>query len=98
MMSVPSQQGTQCRRITSPSSHRVVPCKERSSRDISRAEEVPTDEGRRARFEALYADLMPRVLGYALRRTDAEEARDVVSETFTVAWRRFDESTLPRLS
>jgi RNA polymerase sigma factor (sigma-70 family) len=38
----------------------------------------------------MYADLMPRVLGYALRRTDAEEARDVVSETFTVAWRRFD--------
>lgn len=34
---------------------------------------------------------MPRVLGYALRRTDAEEARDVVSETFTVAWRRFDD-------
>jgi RNA polymerase sigma-70 factor, ECF subfamily len=34
---------------------------------------------------------MPRVLGYALRRTDREEARDVVSETFTVAWRRFDD-------
>jgi RNA polymerase sigma-70 factor, ECF subfamily len=34
---------------------------------------------------------MPRVLGYALRRTDTEEARDVVSETFTVAWRRFDD-------
>jgi RNA polymerase sigma factor (sigma-70 family) len=34
---------------------------------------------------------MPRVLGYALRRTDAEEARDVVSETFTVAWQRFDD-------
>ncbi len=33
---------------------------------------------------------MPRVLGYALRRTDAEEARDAVSETFTVAWRRLD--------
>jgi RNA polymerase sigma-70 factor (ECF subfamily) len=34
---------------------------------------------------------MPRVLGYALRRADAEEARDVVSETFTVAWRKFDD-------
>lgn len=33
---------------------------------------------------------MPRVLGYALRRTGAEEARDVVAETFTVAWRRLD--------
>lgn len=45
---------------------------------------------------------MPRVLGYALRRTDAEGARDVVSETFTVAWRRFDDvpegdATLPWL-
>jgi RNA polymerase sigma-70 factor (ECF subfamily) len=39
----------------------------------------------------MYAELMPRVLGYALRRTDAEEARDVVAETFTVAWRKFDE-------
>jgi len=39
----------------------------------------------------MYAELMPRVLGYALRRADAEEARDVVSETFTVAWRRFDD-------
>ena len=34
---------------------------------------------------------MPRVLGYALRRTNAEEARDVVSETFTVAWRKFED-------
>ncbi len=34
---------------------------------------------------------MPRVLGYALRRADAEEARDVVAETFTVAWRRLDQ-------
>jgi RNA polymerase sigma-70 factor (ECF subfamily) len=33
---------------------------------------------------------MPRVLGYALRRTDPEEARDVVAETFTIAWRRLD--------
>jgi RNA polymerase sigma-70 factor, ECF subfamily len=31
------------------------------------------------------------VLGYALRRTDPEEARDVVAETFTVAWRRLEE-------
>jgi RNA polymerase sigma-70 factor (ECF subfamily) len=34
---------------------------------------------------------MPHVMGYALRRTDAEEARDVLSETFTVAWRRFED-------
>jgi RNA polymerase sigma-70 factor, ECF subfamily len=42
------------------------------------------------RFERLYAELCPRVLGYALRRTDGEEARDVVAETFTVAWRRLE--------
>ncbi len=30
------------------------------------------------------------MLGYALRRTDPEEARDVVAETFTVAWRRLE--------
>jgi RNA polymerase sigma-70 factor (ECF subfamily) len=64
--------------------------------------EVPTDDERHARFEAIYAVLMPRVLGYALRRTDAEEARDVVAETFTVAWRRLDdvpegEATIPWL-
>jgi RNA polymerase sigma-70 factor, ECF subfamily len=33
---------------------------------------------------------MPRVLGYAMRRADQEEARDVVAETFTIAWRKID--------
>lgn len=42
------------------------------------------------------------MLGYALRRTDPEEARDVAAETFTVAWRRLedmprDEGALPWL-
>lgn len=31
------------------------------------------------------------MLGYAARRTDRETARDVVSQTFLVAWRRIDE-------
>ena len=31
------------------------------------------------------------MLGYALRRTDPEEARDVVAETFTVVWRRLED-------
>jgi RNA polymerase sigma-70 factor (ECF subfamily) len=31
------------------------------------------------------------VLGYVLRRTDPEEARDVMAETFTVAWRRLEQ-------
>ena len=44
-----------------------------------------------ARFEELWDELFPRVLGYALRRTDQEEARDVVAETFTVAWRRLED-------
>lgn len=44
-----------------------------------------------ARFEQLWDELFPRVLGYALRRTDQEEARDVVAETFTVAWRRLED-------
>lgn len=33
---------------------------------------------------------MPRVLGYTLRRAEPEEARDVVAEVFTVAWRRLE--------
>jgi RNA polymerase sigma-70 factor (ECF subfamily) len=44
-----------------------------------------------ARFEELWTELFLRVLGYALRRTDQEEARDVVAETFTVAWRRLED-------
>lgn len=40
-------------------------------------------------FRALYAEHFDAVLGYALRRTDEpEDAADVVSETFLVAWRR----------
>jgi len=31
------------------------------------------------------------VLGYVLRRTDPEEAKDVMAETFTVAWRRLEQ-------
>ena len=50
-----------------------------------------TDARRVARFEELWDELFPRVLGYALRRTDQEEARDVVAETFTVAWRRLED-------
>jgi len=33
---------------------------------------------------------MPRVLGYATRRCDPEEARDAVAETFTIAWKKLD--------
>jgi RNA polymerase sigma-70 factor (ECF subfamily) len=44
-----------------------------------------------ARFERLYAEHGRAVLAYAVRRaTDAQDAADVVAETFLVAWRRFD--------
>jgi RNA polymerase sigma factor (sigma-70 family) len=46
--------------------------------------------GRRARFESLFAQNYQRVLGYALRRADPEEAKDVTSETFLIAWRRLE--------
>lgn len=48
--------------------------------------EDPTD-----RFRRLFADTERELLAYVLRRVDrAEDAADVVSETFLVAWRRMD--------
>jgi RNA polymerase sigma-70 factor, ECF subfamily len=45
-----------------------------------------------ARFERLYAEHGRAVLAYAVRRSaDAQDAADVVAETFLVAWRRLDE-------
>jgi RNA polymerase sigma factor (sigma-70 family) len=44
------------------------------------------------RFRNLYGANFTPLLGYALRRSDgAEDAADVVSETFLVAWRRLAE-------
>src|SRR4051794_27534970 len=52
-------------------------------------------EDRRARFEGAYAADYEHILGYVMRRCDsAEDAADIVAETFTVAWRRVDR--LPR--
>ena len=49
-------------------------------------------EERQARFEHLYDQASLQVLGYALRRADTpEDAADIVSETFMIAWRRLDE-------
>jgi RNA polymerase sigma-70 factor (ECF subfamily) len=43
-------------------------------------------------FERLYAEHGRDVLAYALRRTtDAQDAADVVADTFLVAWRRLNE-------
>jgi RNA polymerase sigma factor (sigma-70 family) len=43
------------------------------------------------RFSRLFADTERDLLAYALRRVDrAEDAADIVAETFLVAWRRLD--------
>jgi RNA polymerase sigma-70 factor (ECF subfamily) len=46
---------------------------------------------RRRRFERVYEAHAERVLAYALRRVPPDDAREVVSEAFLVAWRRLDE-------
>jgi RNA polymerase sigma-70 factor (ECF subfamily) len=44
------------------------------------------------RFRGLFQSARARVLAYALRRTaTAEDAADVLAETFTIAWRRRDD-------
>jgi RNA polymerase sigma-70 factor (ECF subfamily) len=55
--------------------------------------ESPTAEtARRARFEAIHAAHGRAVLGFAVRRVaQADDARDVVADTFLVAWRRLDD-------
>jgi RNA polymerase sigma-70 factor (ECF subfamily) len=45
---------------------------------------------RRSAFEALYDAYANRVLAYALRRTSAATAEDIVADTFAVAWRRME--------
>jgi RNA polymerase sigma-70 factor (ECF subfamily) len=54
----------------------------------------------RAAFEALFRAHVGAVHAYALRRSDAATADDVVADTFLVAWRRLDrvpEDALPWL-
>lgn len=43
------------------------------------------------RFNALYQAHNGAVLRYASRRTDPDTARDVVAETFLIAWRKLDQ-------
>ncbi len=50
---------------------------------------MASEEKERA-FEAMFRGTHERILAYALRRTNAADAEDVVAETFAVAWRRFD--------
>lgn len=49
-------------------------------------------EIRAARFESVFRNAYPRVLAYALRRTDDRHgAEEVAAETFLIAWRRLDD-------
>jgi RNA polymerase sigma factor (sigma-70 family) len=45
----------------------------------------------RQHFEALYVAHAGAVRGYAMRRTTAAQADDVVAEVFLIAWRRLDD-------
>jgi RNA polymerase sigma-70 factor, ECF subfamily len=49
------------------------------------------DPAGHARWERLWERHADSVLAYARRRIDAEDAPDVVAETFLAAWRRIDE-------
>jgi RNA polymerase sigma-70 factor (ECF subfamily) len=61
---------------------------------MSTPREQPAVGGERAEahFDRLYAEHGRAVLAYAVRRaTDAQDAADLVAETFLVAWRRLDD-------
>lgn len=50
-----------------------------------------THPSRLARFDALFTEYQRAVLAYAMRRTPTlADAEDAASETFTIAWRKFD--------
>jgi RNA polymerase sigma-70 factor (ECF subfamily) len=53
--------------------------------------------GAEVTFEELYRQYAGRVRAYALRRTAATAADDVVAEVFVVAWRRRDDVPDPSL-
>lgn len=46
-------------------------------------------------FERVWREEMPRIFNYAARHVGASDAHDVAAETFTVAWRRWDDITDP---
>lgn len=48
------------------------------------------DDCRQTHFERVFRDHYPAVRAYALRRADPAAAQDAVSETFLIAWRRYD--------
>ena len=46
-------------------------------------------------FERVWQNEMPRIFNYAARHVGAADAHDVAAETFTIAWRRWDDITEP---
>ncbi|GAA1754118.1 hypothetical protein [Nostocoides vanveenii] len=46
---------------------------------------------REDQFDAAFRTLAPRVYAYARRHIDLAECKDVVAETFLIAWRRLGE-------
>lgn len=51
--------------------------------------------GRELAFERVWRDEMPRIFTYASRHVGSADAHDVAAETFTIAWRRWDDITDP---
>ncbi|MGX6604014.1 RNA polymerase sigma factor [Micromonosporaceae bacterium Da 78-11] len=49
------------------------------------------------RFTVLYDAYYSQIYGYAVSRTDHQRADEIVSDTFMVAWRRFDDMPDPPL-
>ena len=53
---------------------------------------VRLSEADEVRFCTLYETAHPRIIAYALRRAASpEEAADIVSETFEIAWRKLED-------
>ena len=46
-------------------------------------------------FERVWRDEMPRIFTYAARHVGSSDAHDVAAETFTIAWRRWEDITEP---
>lgn len=52
-------------------------------------------QARELAFERVWREEMPRILTYASRHVGLADAHDVAAETFTIAWRRWDDITQP---
>ncbi|VXB02802.1 RNA polymerase sigma factor [Aeromicrobium sp. 9AM] len=51
--------------------------------------------GRELAFERVWRDEVPRIISYASRHVGSADAHDVAAETFTIAWRRWDDISDP---